>query len=87
MDPWRGVASAVHRCDGTRPPWHPEEAVTLVEALELSGARRPVTGDAADLVVLDVPDPAGLSPADLAQVPVHATFLGGRCVHGAWRED
>lgn len=86
LDPWRGLASAVHRSDGTRPPWHPEEAVTLAEALELSGARRPVAGDHADLVVLDVPDPAVLSPADLAQVAVHATFLGGRCVHGWWRE-
>lgn len=87
MDPWRGIAAAVHRTDGTMPAWHQEEAVSLEVALAASGARRARTGDAADLMVLDVADPAGLAPGDLATVPVHATFLGGRCVHGPWRDD
>ena len=53
-------------------------------ALEAAGARRARVGDPADLVVLDVPDPAPLPPADLLAVPVHATFLAGRCVHGPY---
>ncbi len=84
LDPWLAVAAAVHRTDGTRPPWHPHEALPLEVALAASGARRPAPGDAADLMVLDVPDPAALSAADLAAAPVHATFVGGHCVHGPW---
>ncbi len=86
FDPWVGIAAAVHRSDGSAPPWRPDQAVPLEVALSASGARRSQTGDHADLVVLDVPDPAALSAGDLARVPVHATFLGGRCVHGPWRQ-
>ena len=57
---------------------------SLEVALDASGARRLRPGDRADLVVLDVPDPGVLSPAELAAAPVHATFLDGRCVYGAW---
>ena len=84
LDPWRSIAAAVHRTDGTMPPWHPQEAVPLEVALAASGARRVRPGDVADLVVLDVPDPAVLSPADLAAAPVHATCVGGRW-HGTVR--
>ena len=87
LDPWRAISAAVHRTDGTREPWRPQEAVPLEVALEASGGHRPRPGDTADLVVLDTPDPTGLGPADLAAVPVHATFVAGRCVHGAWRGD
>ncbi len=86
LDPWVGIAAAVHRTDGSIPPWRPQEAVTLEVALAASGARRVRVGERADLVVLDVPDPFALGPGDLARVPVHATFVGGRCVHGPWRE-
>ncbi len=86
LDPWRGLAAAVHRAVGEGPPWRPEEAVDLETALALSGARRPRTGDPADLVVLDLPDPGVLGPADLAAVPVHATWVGGTCVHGPERD-
>ncbi|WP_399128550.1 amidohydrolase family protein [Actinacidiphila sp. ITFR-21] len=42
LDPWVGVAAAVHRtgADG-RPSWHPEQAVTLPEALAAAGAGAP----------------------------------------------
>ncbi|HEU0103993.1 MAG TPA: amidohydrolase family protein [Mycobacteriales bacterium] len=86
LDPWRSIAAAVHRTDGTAPAWRPAEAVPLELALQASGARRPRPGDAADLVVLAEP-PYALSAADLAAIPVHATFVGGRCVHGPWAQD
>ena len=66
--------------------WASAEAVPLELALQASGARRPRPGDAADLVVLAEP-PYALSAADLAAIPVHATFVGGRCVHGPWAQD
>ncbi len=86
MDPWRSLTVAVHRTDGTRPPWRPQEVVPLEVALAAAGARRLRAGDDADLVVLDVPDPAALSAADLMAVPVHATYVAGRCVHGPERD-
>lgn len=45
LDPWHGIAAAVHRRDGSRPAWRPREAVPL-------------------------------------EVPVHGSFVAGRCVHG-----
>ena len=71
----------MHRTDGSRPPWHPEEAVDLELALAAGGARRLRPGDAGDVVVLEEPT-YGLALADLLPVPVHATFVGGRCVPG-----
>ena len=87
LDPWLAIAAAVHRTAGGAPPWRPEQAVPLEVALAASGARRLRVGDAADVVVLDVPTLHGLGAADLAAVPVHATLLAGRCVHGPWTDD
>ena len=86
LDPWRSIAAAVHRTDGTAPPWRPEEAVPLEVALSASGARRLRPGDPADLFVLDLPDPAALSPAELAAAPVLSTMLDGRWTCGPWQE-
>ncbi|MZD10431.1 amidohydrolase family protein [Streptomyces sp. SID5785] len=80
LDPWRGIAAAVHRGGGQgRAPWHPEQAIGLPDALAAAAAgRRGIqVGEAADLVLTDH-DPADLSPHDLARMPVHATLLGGR---------
>ncbi len=86
LDPWPGLAAAVHRTDGALPPWRAEEAVGLEEALRAYGARPLAAGDPADLVVADLPALDGLAPAELASVPVHATMLDGRWVHGPWQE-
>lgn len=87
MDPWLAIGAAVHRTDGRRPAWHPEEAVPLEAALAASGAVPVRPGDPADLAVLDVPTPAGLGASDLAQLPVLATFLDGTCVWGAFEGE
>ncbi|WP_410671901.1 amidohydrolase family protein [Amycolatopsis sp. cmx-4-68] len=82
LDPWDGIASAISRTDDDRPPWHPEQSISLSDALAASsGGRRGVAvGDAADLMVTAA-DPSVLSPADLRTLPVTATILGGHVTH------
>lgn len=92
LDPWAGVVAGVRRTIDGRPPWRPEEAVTLAQALHatcvapawLSHDERIrgtlVPGRLADLVVLDR-DPLACEPDELAEVRVVATMLGGRWVH------
>ncbi|GAA1853627.1 amidohydrolase family protein [Pseudonocardia ailaonensis] len=84
LDPWRGIAAAVHRSGDDRAPWHPEQhlprEVALAGTFGPDGPLRP--GRRADLVVLDA-DPADLDPAALRGLPVAATMLGGRWTHTA----
>jgi predicted amidohydrolase YtcJ len=92
LDPWAGVVAGVRRTLDERPPWRPEQAVTLDEALAattvnaawLAGDERRrgrlLPGFLADLVVLDR-DPYAVEPAELRAVEVVATMVGGRWVH------
>jgi len=82
--PLQAVADAVLRSDDDRPPWHPEQAIGLGDALAAaSGGRRGITvGDRADLVLLGA-DPAHVPVRDLPLVPVLATLLGGRFTAGS----
>ena len=92
LDPWAGILAGVLRTLDERPAWHPEQAVTLEEALHatcvapawLSGDERRrgklLPGYLADLVVLDR-DPFACEPEELPDVRVEATMLGGRWVH------
>jgi len=81
--PLQAVADAVRRSDDDRPPWHPEQAIGLSDALAAaSGGRRgSAVGDRADLVLLGA-DPALVPAQDLPQIPVLATLLGGRFTAG-----
>jgi predicted amidohydrolase YtcJ len=75
-----------------RPAWHPEQALTVEQALQatcvtpawLSNDERRrgklVPGYYADLVVLDR-DPLTIEPEELGDVSVVATMLGGRWTH------
>jgi predicted amidohydrolase YtcJ len=92
LDPLLGLRAGVTRTLDGRPGWHPEEALTVEEALRastvapawLSGDERRrgrlVPGCLADLVVLDR-DPLACPPEELGEVHVVATMLGGRWVH------
>ena len=94
LDPWAGVCAGVLRTIDERPPWHPEQRVTLEQALHATCVTPPwLAGDErrrgkllpgydADLVVLDR-DPFGLEPEELPSVEVVATMLAGRWVHNA----
>jgi predicted amidohydrolase YtcJ len=86
LDPWAGVVAGVL---GT---WLPQQTVTLGQALHatcvapawLSHDERVrgtlIPGRLADLVVLDR-DPFAIEAAELADVQVVATMVGGRWVH------
>jgi predicted amidohydrolase YtcJ len=78
LDPWVSIAAAVHRSADDRAPWHPEQHITLDDALAASaGPDGPLrAGRRADLVVLDTELPA--DPTQLEKLPVAATMLGGR---------
>ena len=94
LDPWAGVCAGVLRTIDSRPAWHPEQRVTLDEALQATTVNpawlardeqrrgKLLPGYLADLVVLDR-DPFELQPEELPQVRVVATMLGGRWTHNA----
>lgn len=84
LDPWRGLAAAVGRTRDGLAAWHPEQRVSLDEALAAStrGQGRVRSGDRADLVAVDV-DPWSAGPERLRHMPVAVTLLAGRATHDA----
>ena len=92
LDPLAGIAAGVLRTIDERPGWHPEQRITVDEAVHatcvapawLEGAERRrsrlVPGQLADLVVLDR-DPFDCPPEELPEIGVVATMVGGRWVH------
>jgi predicted amidohydrolase YtcJ len=92
LDPWAGIVAGVLRTIDDRPPWHPEQALGVGEALAATCVNpawlayderrrgKLVPGYLADVVVLDR-DPLAIPPEQLPEVQVVATMLGGRWVH------
>jgi predicted amidohydrolase YtcJ len=92
LDPWAGVVAGVLRTLDDRPAWHPEQAVTIDEALRATTVNpawlarderrrgKLLPGYLADLVVLDR-DPLACEPEQLRDVSVVATMVGGRWAH------
>lgn len=92
LDPLAGLQAAVARTLDDRPPWRPEQRLTVDQALAattvnpawLAGDERRrgrlTPGFLADLVVLDR-DPLACEPDELSSLEVVATMLGGRWVH------
>lgn len=80
LDPWLEITAAVRRSGDDRPPWHPEQALTVAEALAAStdGQGTVTVGSPADLVVVDR-DPLTCAGAP----PVTATLVGGRFTYRA----
>jgi predicted amidohydrolase YtcJ len=87
LDPWQAIAAAVHRSGDERTPWHPEQSLTVGEALGAStdGLGTVAPGHPADLALLDAdPLSAGSSreQADaLRSMEVAATWVAGRSAH------
>jgi len=94
LDPLAGIRAGVLRTIDERPAWHPEQCLTVEEAvlatcvspawLSRDERRRGklVPGYLADLVVLSR-DPLECPPDELESVEVVATMVGGRWVHNA----
>ena len=85
LDPWLAIAAAVHRTRDERPAWHPDQEITVAEALAASmqphrGGTTLRPGDAADLIVLDR-DPYTAEPNELRTMQVAATMLAGDWTH------
>ena len=88
LDPLAGIAAGVLRTIDDRPAWHPEQRVTVAEALEASTAGpawlagdenlrgRLEPGMLADLVVLDR-DPLAVAPEELGSLRVLRTMCDG----------
>jgi hypothetical protein len=87
LDPWDAMAAAVHRSADDREPWHPEQALSVHEALAAStdGLGTVAVGHPADLALLDAdPLPGGSSSEQakaLRAMTVAATWVGGRLAH------
>jgi predicted amidohydrolase YtcJ len=94
LDPLAGIVAGVLRTLDERPPWRPEQAVTVEEALRattvgpawLEGqeSRRGTLspGMLADLLMLDR-DPLACPVEELPEVKVLATMVGGRWTHAS----
>jgi predicted amidohydrolase YtcJ len=92
LDPLAGIAAGVLRTQDERPPWRPEQAVSIETALEATCAApawlaqdehrrgRLMPGMLADLVILDR-DPVTCQPDRLAHLKVVATLMGGQITH------
>ena len=92
LDPLAGISAGVLRTLDGREAWHPEQAISVEQAVEATilapawlarDERRRgklIPGYLADLVVLDR-DPLAIPPEELPDVRVVATMLGGRWVH------
>lgn len=80
LDPWHAIAAAVTRTDDAREPWHPEERLTVEEALEASVRTSLRPGEPADVIICEA-DPRSASAEMLRRMPVRASLLGGRLTH------
>ena len=92
LDPLAGIRAGVLRTLDEREAWHPEQALTVEQALEATivapawlarDERRRgklLPGYLADLVVLDR-DPLAIAAEELPEIQVVATMLGGRWIH------
>jgi predicted amidohydrolase YtcJ len=80
LDPWLAISAAVARSRDGRAPWHPEQSITVAEAIAASTRSGQATvraGQVADLVLVDR-DPYTATPEELRRMPVAATILNGR---------
>lgn len=79
LDPWHTMAAAAFRTYRSEAPWHPEQRLSIDEALWCSTreARGLRAGDAGDLAVLDADPREAQSAGELAGTSVAGTMVAG----------
>ena len=82
LDPWHAIGAAVDRADDDREPWHPEERLTIDQALLASTRSAIRPGEPADVALCGF-DPRLAHGVELREMPVVATLLAGRMTHAA----
>jgi predicted amidohydrolase YtcJ len=82
LDPWVTMSAAVFRSRGGRAPWHPEQAISVEQALAASTRSRVAVGEPADLIAIDG-DPFTASASELRSMSVSLTMIAGRSTHSA----
>ncbi|MFK3679221.1 amidohydrolase [Microbacterium sp. NPDC090218] len=80
LDPWHAISAAVSRTDDDRAPWHPEERISIDDALKASVRTGLRPGEAADIVLCGA-DPLAATGDALRRMPVSATLLAGHVTH------
>ena len=82
LDPWITAAAAVSRSRDGREPWHPEQTISIEQALAASTNRfgRIAVGATADLAIVDE-DPLAVTADRLRRMSVSGTLLAGRWTH------
>jgi hypothetical protein len=80
LDPWATIGAAVSRSRDGREPWHPEQCITIEEALHASTQSTIAVGEVADIVVTRK-NPLDCSGEELRSMRVDATILDGRFTH------
>lgn len=80
LDPWIAISAAVARSRDGRAPWHPEQALSVADALTASVRTRVAAGEPADLAIVET-DPLTATADELRRMPVGATLLAGRFTH------
>ncbi|HSN43840.1 MAG TPA: amidohydrolase family protein, partial [Propionibacteriaceae bacterium] len=82
LNPWLAIQAAVTRTVDGRPAWHPEQCLSMDEAVGAStgGVRSLVSGASADLIALDV-NPFEVDPASLSGIRTSLTMVAGRTTH------
>jgi predicted amidohydrolase YtcJ len=81
LDPWLAIAAAVHRGEPDADSWHPEQAITVAEAIAAStDGRRIAVGQPGDVALLDA-DPLTSDAEGLRAIQVALTCVAGRIVH------
>jgi hypothetical protein len=81
LDPWLAIAASVLRGEPGSAPWHPEQAITIAEAIAASVDGRCVAvGQPGDLALLDS-DPLASDADGLRAMRVALTCVAGQIVH------
>ena len=82
FDPWVTMSAAVFRSRDGRAPWHPEQSITVAEALAASTKTTVEVGQHADLIAVDS-DPLTATVDELRAMPVSLTLVAGSVTHRA----